>query len=340
MAARLKDISERVGVSIATVSRVLNGREVGGFIGEETRQRIFSVAAELGYRPNLLARGLRGSRSSLIGVIVRDVADPFMSETLKGIHQGALKRGFRLFLGHVEQPSAAIDYGAMFEQSHADGILLLGDMMENDSMVEYLTSKHRHIVGVVDSKKHQAFPGVYIDNNLGARLALDHLWGLGHRNIVCVAEQGAYDRVLRVQEYRSWMHSRDLDTYMRVFNTEESPRSAFATGLEIFSNSAPPTAIFAVTDRIAIGLLRAAYESHISVPKQVSIIGFDNIELSEFVTPPLTTISQAPAQMGYVAAELLIDMMEQELDSSTIKDLVLTPELIIRQSSDIPPSRA
>src|SRR5262249_49185867 len=155
----------------------------------------------------------------------------------------------------------------------------------------------RHIVGVVDLKEHRAFPGVYIDNNLGARLALNHLWELGHRRITCVAEQGAYDRVLRVQEYERWMHEHGLDAYMRVFNTEESPRSAFATGLEIFSNSAPPTAIFAVTDRIAIGLLRAAYESNISVPKQMSIVGFDNIDLSEFVIPPLTTISQAPAQM-------------------------------------------
>src|SRR5258707_2379223 len=230
MAVKLKDISERVGVSIATVSRVLNGREVGSFISQETRQNIFRVAAELGYRPNLLARGLRGSRSSLIGVIVRDVADPFMSETLKGIHHAALTRGFRLFLGHVEQPYAAIDYGAMFEQSHADGILLLGDMIEDEKTVELLTSKHRHIVGVVDLKKHREFPGVYTDNILGARLALEHLWNLGHRNIVCVAEQGAYDRVLRVQEYARWMKEHDLDKFSRVYATEESPRSAFARG--------------------------------------------------------------------------------------------------------------
>lgn len=334
MAARLKDISERVGVSIATVSRVLNGREVGGFISEETRQKIFSVAAEIGYRPNLLARGLRGSRSSLIGVIVRDVADPFMSETLKGIHNAALKRGFRLFLGHVEQPFTAIDYGAMFEQSHADGILLLGDMIENEKMVEFLTSKHRHIVGVVDLKKHREFPGVYSDNILGARLALDHLWDLGHRRIVCVAEQGAYDRVLRVQEYGRWMHEHGLEEFIHVYNTNESPRAAFATGLEVFGNHDIPTAAFAITDRIAIGLLRAAYESNISVPRQVSIVGFDNIDLSEFVIPPLTTISQFPAQMGYSAAELLINMIEQELDSRAVEDIMLAPELIVRQSTD------
>ncbi|MEP7286435.1 MAG: LacI family DNA-binding transcriptional regulator [Chloroflexota bacterium] len=338
MVARLKDISEQVGVSIATVSRVLNGREVGGFISEETRQRIFAVAAELGYRPNLLARGLRGSRSSLIGLIVRDIADPFMSETLKGIHNAAVNRGFRLFLGHVAQPYTAIDYGAMFEHSHADGILLLGDMIENDKTVEFLTSKHRHIVGVVDLKKHREFPGVYTDNILGARLALDYLWDLGHRHIICVAEQGAYDRVLRVQEYQRWVHEHDLDEFGRVFNTDESPRAAFATGLEIFSNERVPTAAFAVTDRIAIGLLRAAYESNISVPKQISIVGFDNIDFSEFVIPPLTTISQSPSQMGYAAADLLINMIEQELDSRTVEDLMLTPELIIRQSADIPRS--
>src|SRR5712692_8438782 len=122
MAVTLKDIAARVGVSIATVSRILNGRETGGLIREETRQKVFAVADELGYRPNLLARGLRGSHSSLIGVIVRDIADPFMSAALKGIHGVAVKRGYRLFLGNAEQPNTAIDYGAMFDQSHADGI--------------------------------------------------------------------------------------------------------------------------------------------------------------------------------------------------------------------------
>lgn len=331
MAVRLKDISERVGVSIATVSRVLNGREASGFISEEMRQKIFAVSAELGYRPNLLARGLRGSRSSLVGVIIRDIADPFMSETLKGIHSAAVKRGYRLFLGHVEQPYTAADYGAMFEQSHADGILLLGDMNEDQSTVDFLTSKHRHIVGVVDLAVQRKIPGVYSDNILGARLALDHLWSLGHREIVCVAEQGARDRVLRVQGYHEWMHEHGLAA--RVMDSEAAPRAAFEVGCTLFTEPRVPTAIFAITDRLAMGLLGAAYHTRIAIPQQVSIIGFDNIEFSENFVPPLTTVSQAPTLMGFTAAELLLDMIEQDLDVTTVEDIVLIPELIIRQTT-------
>jgi LacI family repressor for deo operon, udp, cdd, tsx, nupC, and nupG len=333
MAVRLKDIAETVGVSIATVSRVLNGREASGFLSEEMRQRIFAVAAELGYRPNLMARALRGSRSSLIGVIIRDIADPFMSETLKGIHSAAVKRGYRLFLGHVEQPYTAMDYGTMFEQSHADGILLLGDMNEDQDAVEFLTSKHSHIVGVVDLAMHRKIPSVYTDNALGAKLALDHLWSLGHREIVCVAEQGAQDRVLRVQGYRDWMQEHGLAA--RVVACEASPQAAFEVGRQIFTEERIPTAMFAITDRIAMGLLGAAFNARIAVPTQVSIIGFDNIEFAAHFVPPLTTVNQAPTQMGFTATELLLDMIEQDMDISAVQDIVMVPELIIRETTGL-----
>lgn len=333
MAVRLKDISEQVGVSIATVSRVLNGREVGGLISEETRARILSVAAELGYRPNLLARGLRGSRSSLVGVIVRDIADPFMSETMKGIHHAAVKRGYRLFLGHVEQTANALDYGAMFEQSHADGILLLGDMNEDEQMVSYLTSKHQHIVAIVNYARHRKYPGVYADDAFCAELALDHLWSLGHRRIYCVAEQGAEDRRVRVQSYRTWMEKHGLAEFIRVIPVEATSQAVVPVGKDIFASSEIPTAIFAITDRIAIGLLQAAYQSGVAIPDQVSIVGVDNISMSEIVIPPLTTVSLSPFRMGYAAADLLLDMVEKNLDSSVVQDLVLEPELIVRQST-------
>lgn len=336
MAVTLKDISEQVGVSIATVSRVLNGREAGGFISEETRQRIFATAVELGYKPNLLARGLRGSRSSLIGVLVRDVADPFMSETLKGINEVAVKRGYRLFLGNVEQANTAIDYGTMFEHSHADGILILGDLKEDEQAVEFLTSKHRYVVGVVDRVTRRQYPGVYTDNAVGSRLALDHLWGLGHRHIACVSEHGAYDRRLRAQTYVEWMREHGLDDHIRIFQTAQSPRAAYEVGLSLLAAPDFPTAIYALTDRIAMGLLQAAFRSQIAVPDQVSIVGYDNLEFAQFLTPPLTTINQSPFEMGYSAARLLLEMIEQRLDSAKIEDIVLQPELVTRQSTTVP----
>src|SRR5687767_2358933 len=119
----LKDIAKEAGVSTTTVSRILNGRDSGITIREDTRERVLAVAQTLGYRPNLMARALRGSRSSLVGVILRDISDPFHIQILQGVQEAATRRGYRLFLGHVNyRPDMAIAYGSMFEQSHADGI--------------------------------------------------------------------------------------------------------------------------------------------------------------------------------------------------------------------------
>jgi DNA-binding LacI/PurR family transcriptional regulator len=336
MAVTLKDIATKVGVSIATVSRVLNGREAGGIVSPETRQRIFATALELGYKPNLLARGLRASRSSLIGVLVRDVADPFMRETLKGINEVTVKRGYRLFLGNVEQAQNAIGYGTMFERSHADGILILGDVKEHEQAVEHLASKHRYVVGVVDRVTRRQYPGVYTDDSIGTRLALDHLWSLGHRRIVCVAERGGCDRRLRAQTYIEWMREHDLDEHIQVLRTTQSPHAAYEVGLSLLAAPDYPTAICALSDRIALGLLQAAFRSKIVVPDQVSMVGYGNLEYAQFLTPPLTTINQSPFEMGCCAAELLLNMIEQRVESANVDDAVLQPELMIRQSTAIP----
>jgi DNA-binding LacI/PurR family transcriptional regulator len=186
-AVTLRHVAERAGVSITTVSRILNGRETGVPVRDATRERIVSAAAELGYKPNLLARALRGSQSSLLGVIVRDIADPFLFQVLRGINDAARLRGFRLFLGHVDyRPDVAAVYGSMFEQSHADGIMLMGDIQGGDAALDDMARRHRYVVGVSDRIERRGVPGVYVDNALGTELAMEHLWSLGHRSIVCV----------------------------------------------------------------------------------------------------------------------------------------------------------
>ena len=163
----LRDVAERAGVSITTVSRILNGRETGVPIRDATRERILAAAADLGYRPNMLARALRGSRSWLLGVIVRDIADPFHIQVLRGINETARERDYRLFLGHLDwRPSEAAVFASMFEQSHADGIILIGDMVGGDAALDALADRHPYIVGVTDRVSRRRVPGVYADNDL------------------------------------------------------------------------------------------------------------------------------------------------------------------------------
>jgi DNA-binding LacI/PurR family transcriptional regulator len=337
MIVTIKDIAERAGVSTTTVSRILNGRESGVPIREETRQKVLSIATELGYRPNIMARALRGSRSLLIGVLAQNITSLFHSQILRGLNDVAVKRAYRVFLGHVQQQvNIAVDYGSMFEQSHADGILIVGELAGDEDTLETLLRQHQYVVGVSDRVDRRTFPGVYADSNLGTRLALDHLWELGHRNVICVADPKLQDARLRAEIYQHYMAERGAEDNMRVIHTARSFQASYDTGLDIFANLAAlnqPTAIFAATDAIAIGLLEAAYQSHLTVPDEMSIVGFDDIDIAAFTIPPLTTIRQSGFEMGQVAANLLLDMIEQRLDSAQVEDVVLSPTLVTRQST-------
>lgn len=340
MTITLRDIAQRAGVSVTTASRILNGRETGLPIRDETRRRVVSVADELGYRPNFFARALRGSQSSLLGVIVRDISEPFFAQILTGIHRAVVGRQYRVFLGDVErQTSTTIDYGSMFEQSHADGILIIGDMEDDELTLQWLVSKHRHIVGVTDRGNRRMIPGVYSDSERGTQLVLDHLWELGHRHILCVSDPSINDGRIRAAIYEQFMREREIDeNYISVLMTSRSSEGGYQVGQAVLGSSNRPTAIFAANDAIAIGLMQAAFQFGITIPDQLSIVGYDDIDVARFVIPPLTTINQSGLDMGYTATNLLLDMIEQEIDGSQVNDVVLKPTLMVRQSTGIPPS--
>jgi len=326
-------------VSITTVSRILNGRESGVPIRDETRRRVLAVAAELGYKPNLLARGLRGSRSSLLGVIARDISDPFHIQILRGINAAAQARDYRLFLGHVDyRPDVALTYGSMFERSHADGIVIIGDIEGADSTLEVFAEQHRYVLGVTDRTARRQIPGVYGDSVVGTRLALEHLWNLGHRSIICVSDARTFDGRLRIDMYEQFMRDRGVGDRMQVHITDQEPEPSFELGRQIFVDfdDASPTAIFATSDTTAMGLMQAAFQAGISMPDRLSIVGFDDIDFAAYTIPPLTTISQGGVEMGRVAAELLFDMIDNGRDKANVDDVILEPKLVVRGSTGAP----
>lgn len=345
MSSTLRDVAERSGVSVTTASRILNGRETGVPIRGETRDRVLAAAADLGYKPNLLARGLRGSRSSLIGVIARDVSDPFHIQILQGINEVTRAREFRLFLGHVDyRPDVALSYGSMFERSHADGIIVLGDLIDGERTLADLASQHRYVVGVSDRVGPGAFPGVYSDSYEGTRLALEHLWDLGHRHIVCISDPATEDQRLRTHLYDAFMREHGLGHLAAAHSIgQPDPEPSYRLGLELFVGDGGrplPTAVYATSDTIAIGLLRAAYQTGVAIPNQVSVIGFDNIAIAAYTVPPLTTVSQAGVEMGRQAADLLLDIIEAGDAGGRPADVVLKPTLIVRDTTAPPPATA
>jgi DNA-binding LacI/PurR family transcriptional regulator len=335
----LRDVAERSAVSITTVSRILNGRETGVPIRDETRARVLAVAAELGYKPNLLARGLRGSKSSLLGVIARDIADPFHTQILRGINAVSQERDYRLFLGHVDyRPDVALTYGSMFERSHADGIIVIGDIEGGDDALEVIAQRHRYVLGVTDRTARRQIPGVYADSAAGTQLALDHLWSLGHRSIVCVSDNRTHDGRFRIDLYERFMRDHGAGDHIEVHVTDQEPGPAFELGRRIFAEFGPDrgTAIYATSDTTAIGLMQAAFQAGVAIPDRVSIVGFDDIDMAPYTIPPLTTVSQSGIEMGRIAAELLFDMIDNGRDRDEVRDVVLTPTLVVRQSTAPP----
>jgi LacI family transcriptional regulator len=340
-AVTLRDVARSSGVSITTVSRILNGRETGVPIREETRQRVLAAAATLGYKPNLLARGLRGSRSSLLGVMARDISDPFLIQILRGINEVAQRRDHRLFLGHLDyRPDVALSYGSMFERSHADGIILIGDLEGDDPALDVIAEQHRYVIGVTDRTTRRQIPGVYSDNVEGTRLALEHLWELGHRSIVCVSDRRTHDGRMRIDRYERFMRERSVGDRIAVFVTDQDPAPALELGRRLFLDGAWPdgaTAVYATSDTTAMGLMQAAYQAGIAMPGQLSIVGYDDIDLAGFTIPPLTTVSQDGVEMGRRAAGLLFEMMEDSRLRTEVGDVVLMPHLVVRGSTAPPP---
>jgi DNA-binding LacI/PurR family transcriptional regulator len=340
MSVTLKDIANQAGVSVATVSKVLNRRETAVKIRDETREKIFTIAREMGYRPNIMARALRGNRSYLLGVLAQNITSLFHSQIIVGLNDAAVERGYRVFLGHVQRTlDIALDYGSMFEQSHADGVIIIGELAGNQEAFDVLERQHRYIVTISDRLTEHKFPGVYSDTLLGTQLAMNHLWQLGHRRIVCMTDTSLQEGQLRAAAYERYMQEHGAGDLARIIYTSRSFQASFETGQKFFAankDTLASTAIFAATYSIAIGLLQAAFQSKISIPDQFSVIGFDDIDFAAFTIPPLTTVRQAGVHMGHVGASLLIDMVEQELDRSKVDDIILMPTLIIRQSTGIP----
>jgi DNA-binding LacI/PurR family transcriptional regulator len=330
----LRDVASRSGVSVTTVSDPQRPRDRRADPRSDP-ERVLVAATDLATSPTF-ARALRG-QNSLLGVIVRDISDPFHTQVLRGVNEVARARGYRLFLGHVDwSPDVAAVYGSMFEQSHADGILILGDIAGGDATLDDLASHHAHVVGVSDRAGPRPVPGVYVDNEQGTLLALEHLWSLGHRSIVCVVDERMADGPFRATVYEAFMRDHGVGDRARTYRTTQpDPEPGYRLGRELFAHlDRPnrPTAVFAASDTIAIGLLQAAFQARVVVPDELSIVGFDDIDIASFTIPPLTTISQAGVEMGRVSASLLPDMVE-DASRRTRSRTSSGMTLVVRQST-------
>jgi DNA-binding LacI/PurR family transcriptional regulator len=333
----MRDIALATGVSQSTVSRVLSGTPTAVPIAEATRQRVTETAERLGYRPNPLARGLRGAPTMLLGVIVRDVTDPFFAGAIEAASLEANRRGYNVVLGHAHQSAdEAVALWGILEARHCDALLFLGDLRDRPGLIEDLKDTSIPVVALWHGSRESGIPTVSVDNRAGMAAIVGHLAALGHRRIAFAGPRRLGDITEREEAYLASLARHGL-TAQPEYDVEAS--NDFAGGVaaldRLMDLDLPPTAIVAPTDVLAIGMLHAAQRRGLRVPDHVSISGFDDIPVAAVSVPALTTVRMPTEAMIVAALDLAIGPAPAGADSHP----VLQPELVVRASTGPVPSQ-
>lgn len=306
---KIKDIAERLGVSPATVSRALADT---GLVAEPTLSRIREAASALNYRPNVSARNLRTRRSMAVLLVVRDIGNPFYLDVVKGVEAAARAAGYAVLMGNAENdPERETEYFDMLRDGHADGMILMTGSLPSTPDFRRHLSPDLPVVVALEMIEGVGFPHVQIDNEAAARQAVEHLVGLGHRRIAHVCGPVPEEMSVRRREgYRAAMQAAGLpipEGYeQRGDYLLQSGRDACRRLLAL---PEPPTAIFLANDEMAFGAIHELRRMGRDVPGDVSVVGFDDLYLSEAFFPPLTTVAQPRAEIGKRAMGMLLDML-------------------------------
>jgi len=335
----MQDIARAAGVSQSTVSRVLNDTPTSVPIAAETRERVQEVAQRLGYRPNPLARGLRGARTMLLGVIVREITDPFFAMAIEALSTEALARSYNVVLGSAHSKAdEAIALRAVLETRHCDAIVLLGDMRDEPKFLEDLRASQTPVIALWHGTELEGVPTVNTDNRAGMVAALDHLIELGHVRVAFVGGRPLGDIRERRTAFLEYLEGKGLPVREEyVTNVANEPAGGDAALRALMTLDRPPTAVVCSTDHLATGVLHAAADLGVSVPGDLSVVGFDDIPMARYTVPALTTIHMPVGEMTAIAARLAMDEAESATEGDA-QNFVVAPSLVVRKSTGKAPA--
>lgn len=331
MSVTIADIAKEAGVSKATVSRVLNESAEG--VGPETRLRVKAVMERLDFEPCGVARGLATGRSSSIGLVIPDIADPFFPLLIRGIEDALRDEGYGLFLCDSGLDIAKEkEQVRMLLEKRVDGVILNSTLSDCDCQLDLLD--RRGVPYVLLDRMIEARPaaaGVYADNLKGARLAMGHLLGGGARRPLFISGPAALSvSKLRRAGAEAACRDRGLDpaSMLRVEGDHSVESGERLTASLLGADGLPFDAVFASNDRMAIGAMRALKARGIEVPGRMEVVGFDDIEAASLVEPPLTTVAQPAFEMGRESALLLLKLIEGKRPRK--RTIVIEPALVVR----------
>jgi len=337
MAVTLKDIAQRVGFSITTVSRALNDYDD---VSEETKQLIKRVAQEMGYHPHVIAQSLQRRRTNTVGFIIpateRYLSDPYFLELLAGIGDGAANSDFDLLVSTCKpmDPKERLVYERMVKGRRVDGIIVARTRCD-DERIAYLVREGFPLVAFGRTALDLDFPYLDVDGEKGVCEAVEYLIGLGHRRIGFITPpMYLMFAKHRLAGYKRALQNSDLEFDPALVVEGNLTQSRGRQRMEqLLDLEDPPTAVVTGNDLMAFGAMEAAQERGLVVGRDIAVIGFDDVPLAAYFRPSLTTIRQPIYDIGKRLSQMLIKIIEgEELAQCQI---ILQPELVIRESSGV-----
>jgi LacI family repressor for deo operon, udp, cdd, tsx, nupC, and nupG len=326
--ANIQDVAKKAGVSVATVSRVLNNPIA---VTQKTRLKVEQTIKELNYEPSILGRNLRNSESRLLLVLLPNISNPFYTEVINGIEESALEHGYHILLCDTNWSTERRSiYFNFLKNRLADGIISMDPTVSIKDLGE-LALKYP-VVQCNQRSNDPNIPYVTINNELAAYHAVKHLIKLGHQRIALI---NSTEKLIYARERRN-----GYERAMKEFNLSINNQfiyTAIDLGFEggqqamrkLLSLERIPSAVFAVSDTLAIGALKEINLNGLKVPQDISLIGFDKIAFSNMTFPTLTTVAQPMYQIGFTAASMLINIIHGKI----VESMVLDHELVIREST-------
>lgn len=329
-AVTLKTVAEHVGLTSGTVSAVLNDSPAARSLPRKTKDRILAAARELNYRPNFFARALRVKRTYTIGVITLEIGDPYGGMVISGIELYLRQRGFFfLAVAHRNDPTLLQTYSHLLLERGVEGFITIDtSVSEPPPIPTVAVAGHRQVKGVTN---------LVIEHRRAAVMTLKHLSELGHKEIAFMkgptSSSDSEDRWKANLEISRELGVRTSPELMvRLEGSEVTADLGYALVKKFLSrNHKPFTALFAYNDTSAIGAIRAIHEAGLNVPDDISVVGFDDIQSAAYSNPPLTTVRQPLQRMGEIAAQTLLNQIENR--ETYVPEITIEPEFVVRSST-------
>ncbi len=329
--ANIKEVAKKAGVSISTVSYAMNNSPK---VNINTKEKIIHIAQELGYHPNGSARSLKMRKNNIIGLFLKDFSGPYNSDIIEGVEKAVSRRGYEMIIASVHDGILGNSYN-LLREGRVDGAIIFGTSVISDDFINEISTRIPIVLSDKDSdfdfNRKNYVCVIVIDNYNGAAEAVKHLISQGYRKIGYVSgSEGSFDNKKRFQAYKDILEDYNIPINKKwIIHGDYKEDTAYNAMKELIKRGDIPEAFFSANDQMAIGVMHAFEIFDLKVPKDIAIVGFDDISLASIVRPPLTTVHYERYEMGKMAVDLIFDMLEGNVNRRFV---TMSTKLVVRES--------